>query len=238
MLKKLKILCLILLLPRLANAACPDLSGLPDINCDQEATIVVLGDSIVAGTGDAAKKNRGGYVTRTQERFPEARIIGYGVPGLRTLTLLSRVNDALSDKRYPELALDLRSADLIVLDLGRNDRWLFGEPAATLRNLIRIRDLLSGKIKKQRGTAPLIAQAVLLLPNRGSQGPWVKELNQLIQNSHSEAYPCDIRFDLVSKRLLSTDNIHPTSKGYQALSDTFTAWLRKEYPRYARAIQN
>jgi lysophospholipase L1-like esterase len=237
MLNKFNILCFTLILPALAHAACPDVAGLPDINCDQAATVVVLGDSIVAGTGDTAKDNSGGYITRTQKRFPEARIIGYGVPGLRTLTLLSRVNSALSDKRYPELALDLRAADLIVLDLGRNDRWLFGLPAATLRNLKRIRDTLSNKLKKQQGSAPLIAQAVLLLPNRGSQGPWVKELNQLILNSHSDRYPCDIRFDLISKRLLSADNIHPTSKGYQAIAESFSAWLRKEYPRYARLLQ-
>lgn len=237
-LNKLKLLCIAIILPTLAHGSCPDVAGLPDINCDQAATVVVLGDSIVAGVGDEANNNSGGYVTRTQERFSDARIVGYGVPGLRTLTLLKRVKDALSDKLYPELAIDLRAADLIVLDLGRNDRWLFGKPVTTLRNLKRIRDTLLTKIKRKQGTTPLVAQAVLLLPNRGSQAPWVKRLNQLIIGSHSEFYPCDLRFDLISKRLLSADNIHPTSRGYTTISNSFSAWLRREYPRYARLLHD
>lgn len=225
----------LVLLPISLHAACPSVATLPDVNCDGSATIVVLGDSLVAGIGDATNENQGGYVLRTQEKFPDARIIGHGVPGLRTTTLLKRLRDAFAGKKYPTLAADLLDADLVVLDLGRNDRWFFGPPATTLRNLQRIRSLLHEQVDAARGRSPVVVQPVLMLPNRGSQGPWVKELNDLILKAHTAEYPCDLRFDLVSKRLLAPDNIHPTSKGYAALAQTFTKYLRSSYPRYAQA---
>jgi lysophospholipase L1-like esterase len=230
--------CLILsflasfLLPTSLSAECSKVGRLPDRNCDGSARIVVLGDSLVAGVGDTTGQE-GGYISRTQAKFPEASIVGYGVPGLRTLTLFKRVRDGFLGKKHPLMADDLRAADLVVLDLGRNDRWLFGEPAATLRNLQRIRSLIVKQVSQDGSTPPLVVTAVLMYPNRGSQGPWVKDLNELILKDHSSDYPCDLRFDLVSKRLLSEDNIHPTAKGYAAIAAVFTKYLLKQYLDYA-----
>lgn len=213
--------------------ACPDISSLTDFNCDAKATVVVIGDSLVYGIGDTQNENEGGYVLRTQERFPQAQVVGYGVPGLRTLTMLKTVRRALAAPATSELGKDLLAADLVVLDLGRNDRWNFGLPAATLRNLNRARSMIEAGVRSNTGVAPLVVTAVLMYPNRGSQGPWVKELNELIIRSHSDERPADLRFDLVSKRLLSPDNIHPTSKGYAAMGRVFIDYLRREYNRYA-----
>jgi lysophospholipase L1-like esterase len=232
--RSLFIFSALLLAPLTVKAECADIGRLPDINCDGSAQIVVLGDSLVAGIGDSEGRE-GGYVSRTQEKLLEASLIGYGVPGLRTLTLFKRVRDALSGKKFPEMADSLRTADLIVLDLGRNDRWLFGEPAATLRNLQRIRNLIISQLSKDGSTAPLVVTAVLMYPNRGSQGPWVKDLNALILAAHTSEHPCDLRFDLVSKRLLSEDNIHPTGKGYAAIASVFLKYLLKQYPKYSES---
>lgn len=212
-------------------SACPTIDSLPDFNCDGKVAIVVIGDSLVAGIGDTQNGNKGGYVLRTQERFPQATVVGFGVPGLRTLTLLKMLRKAFAEANTSELAGSLIAADLVVLDLGRNDRWGFGLPATTLRNLNRARAVIESGVGKQSGAAPLVVTAVLMYPNRGSQGPWVKELNKLILRSHSTERPADLRFDLVSKRLLSADNIHPTSKGYAAISQVFVRYLRREYPR-------
>jgi len=213
-------------------SACPEIDSLPDFNCDGKSTIVVIGDSLVAGIGDTQNGNAGGYVLRAQERFPQATVAGYGVPGLRTLTLLKNVRKAFATAATSELAESLITADLVLLDLGRNDRWNFGLPATTLRNLKRARSMIEVGVEQQGGVAPLVVTAVLMYPNRGSQGPWVKELNELILKSHSTEHPADLRFDLVSKRLLSADNIHPTSKGYAAITKVFVDYLRKEYQQY------
>jgi lysophospholipase L1-like esterase len=214
-------------------AACPAVAKLPDLNCDGAASIVVLGDSLVKGIGDTKNDNSGGYVLRTQEKFPGASVYGYGVPGLRTQPLLSTITKAFSSGVDSELKLKLIEADLVVLDLGRNDRWFFGLPEATLRNLKRIRSLIEKKVTEHTGASPLIVTAVLMYPNRGAQAPWVKELDQLILKSHTPQYPADLRFDTVSKRLLAPDNIHPTSKGYASMANTFTKYLLKEYKTYA-----
>lgn len=231
--KRLALLVVMALLPTSVYAVCQGDTPLPDLNCDGVTTVVVLGDSLVAGFGDIANRNQGGYVLRTQERFPSARIIGHGFLGIRTRPLLKRIKQALAGSNFASMGVDLVAADLIILDLGRNDRWLFGTPLATLRNLQRIRTTLDTEVHKRRDSSPIIVQPALMLPNRGSQGPWVRELNDLILKAHSKQFPCDLRFDRVSKRLLADDNIHPTSKGYVALAKTFTKYLRLKYPRHA-----
>ena len=113
--------------------ACPNVADLPDINCDGKAVIVVIGDSLVAGIGDTVNNGSGGYVLRAQEKYPLASFYSYGVPGLRTTPLISRIKKAFANSTSSELAQNLLTADLVVLDLGRNDRWDFGLPEATLR---------------------------------------------------------------------------------------------------------
>lgn len=215
--------------------ACPDVGGLPDVNCDGTANVVVVGDSLVSGIGDTKNEGKGGYVLRAQSAFPEATFFRRGTPGLRTVPLLQKLKKAFQASLESEFAQELLNADLVVLDVGRNDRWLMGLPSATFRNLKKARDLIEQSTLEQSGKSPLVVLAVLMLPNRGSQGPWVKELDEIILASHSKAHPADLRFDQVSKRLLSPDSIHPTSKGYTALSKVFISYLKNEYPEYVAA---
>ena len=217
--------------------ACPKVAKLPDFNCDGEARIVVLGDSIVSGTGDTANNDKGGYVLRTQKRFPGAIITNLGVAGQRTQELILEINRAFSGRGDSTLAEALTKADMVVLDLGRNDRWLFGEPAATYRNLKRAASLIKKNVTKIVDYPPLVVTAVMMFPNRGSQGPWMKDLNSIILKSHSTANPANLRFDLVSKRLLSEDQIHPTPAGYQAIALVFQKYLLKEYPKFVAKLR-
>lgn len=213
--------------------ACPDVAGLPDVNCDGSAVVVVIGDSLVYGVGDSKNDGKGGYVLRAQEKFPGANIVNRGIPGLKTVPLLQKLQKAFKAPAESDFAQELLIADLVVFDVGRNDRWLMGAPAATLRNIKKARALVESQVKAQKGGSPLLVLAVLMYPNRGSQGPWVKELDQLILDSHTESHPADLRFDTVSKRLLSPDNIHPTSKGYSAMAKVFISYLLKDYPKHA-----
>jgi lysophospholipase L1-like esterase len=197
----------------------------------------VIGDSLVTGVGDAVNEGSGGYVLRAQQRFPASIFFNEGTAGLRTTALLKRLKKTFSPGQDSPLKQRLISADLVVIDLGRNDRWFFGPPAQTLRNLKRIRSSIATEVTAATGFAPLIVQAVLMYPNRGSQGPWVKELDDLIYKSHTSTEPADLRFDLVSKRLLNPDNIHPSSKGYVAMAKVFISYLLSNYPRYVAAIR-
>lgn len=221
----------------LTASACPKVGRLPDFNCDGLATVVVIGDSLVYGFGDTTNNNQGGYVLRAQTRLPEATIHNFGILGLRTREMLTNLDKAFRGTGNTSLAEALVRADLVVLDVGRNDRWLFGLPSATLRNLKRAGSLIRARVAALTGASPLVVTAVMMYPNRGSQGPWVKELNALILKSHSTETPADLRFDLVSKRLLSADQIHPTSKGYKALADVFVKYILRRYPRHAKKLR-
>jgi lysophospholipase L1-like esterase len=177
-------------------------------------------------------------VLRAQARLPQATIQNFGVQGLKTRELITRLDRAFKGTGEATLLEALLSADLVVLDLGRNDRWLFGLPSATFRNLERARSIITNRVVSRGGVAPMVVLAVLMYPNRGSQGPWVKELNTFIFDSNeAPEKPADLRFDLVSKRLLSSDQIHPTPKGYKAIADVFVKYLVLRYSKYVQQLR-
>ncbi len=216
---------------------CPKVSGLPDFNCDGQVRVVVLGDSLVSGYGDSDNGNKGGYVLRAQASLPQATVENFGIPGLDTVQLLLNLNKAFRGTSYRALATALDEADLVVLDIGRNDRWFFGVPLQTFRRIKRAEALIKNRVAERAGNAPLVVAAVLMLPNRGSQGPWVLELNQLLEKSDSPTAPADLRFDQVSKRLIGADQIHPTPRGYKALAGVFVSYIKKLYPSHVRTLR-
>jgi lysophospholipase L1-like esterase len=207
--------------------ACPRIHNIVDYNCDGQLRIAIAGDSLVFGFGDKKNGNKGGYVLRLQRALPQAEIVNLGIQGLHTGPYLTTLAREFKDPNS-ELYAEFFSADIVILDLGRNDRWEFGLPSATNRNLKRIASLIKSEAASQGFVPPYVITAVLMLPNRGSQGPWVAELNQLIRRGHSGSAPADLRFDLVSKRLLDSDQIHPTSAGYDALYKTALSYLKKK----------
>lgn len=220
-----------------SSYACPAVGRIPDFNCDGKAVIAVIGDSIVYGIGDTAHHNSGGYVLRAQEKFPEATFLNFGVPGLRTKEMIKNLKEAFAASSTSTLAQGLVSADVVIFDVGRNDRWLFGPPFTTYRNLKRARSIVETGVIAEAGYSPLIITAVMLLPNRGSQGPWMKVLNALIEKASSNSYPADLLFNQVSKRLLSADRIHPTPAGYTAVAAVLAEYLLKMYPVHVAALR-
>jgi lysophospholipase L1-like esterase len=220
-----------------AAHGCPKVSGLPDFNCDGSARVVVLGDSLVYGTGDKSNRGRGGYVLRAQNAFEGALVVNLGVPGLETQDLVANIKHSFSGRESSLIADELSLADLVVIDVGRNDFWNFKPLSASTRNLSRIKTSIESNLIERGGTSPLVVTAVLMLPNRGDQGPWVKELNLLIEKTNSSHFPADLRFDTVSKRLLGTDRLHPTSKGYGAIAAVLIKYLKSNYPLHARALR-
>lgn len=206
--------------------ACPLISGVVDFNCDEKLTMSFMGDSVAYGFGDTKNGNKGGYVLRISKKLPGATIDNLGELGAHSGPYL---RDYLAEFKKDELTNKVKSllqSDIVVLDLGRNDRWEFGLPSATYRNLQRLAKAIRSEAKTRFGSAPMVIIADIMLPNRGSQGPWVKELNGIILKGSNSTIPGNLRFDLVSKRLLNSDQIHPSSLGYDALAKAFLAYLK------------
>ena len=211
---------------------CSVVNLIPDFNCDKYVQVTVLGDSLVYGFGDTKNSNKGGYVLRAQKKFPDLTLTNVGVQGLNSQQLLNNVQDAFdSDVETSRLLNTIVSSDVVILDLGRNDKWLYGAGdtngvSDTFKRLQSIADTIRTKTKLLTGKSILVVTSVLYLPNRGAQGPFVKELNKYIAKSNTASKPADLNFSGVSKRLIGTDQIHPTSKGYDALAKVFIKYLK------------
>ncbi len=213
--------------------------GVPDISCDGEVRIAVLGDSIVAGVGDEQYGDSGGgYVTRARIRLPSVSFAGLGKPGQTTEQLYRLVKTTLagSSSSFPKLRATLSDADVIVLDIGRNDWWSVArrkEPptSPTYGRIRRLQKYLRDRLTALSGRTPIVVVSRLLLPNRGGQGPWVGRLNARFAATSSLYLPANLRFDLVSKRLYNADQLHPTALGYEAVTEVFVYYLTKVVPR-------
>lgn len=214
-----------------SSFACPLIQKIPDMNCDGKLSIAILGDSLVYGTGDSANGNQGGYVLRAAKKLRYAKVHNLGEPGMFASSLLTELKKEFKNRPNSGRIEVLRSADIIVLDVGRNDRWFRASPSITYAKLKSIRSTIQKNVTKLEGSAPMVLIAVMMLPNRGSQGPWMKEINHMILKGSTLANPSDLRFDLVSKRLLNPDQIHPTPKGYAALASVFVRYVTKTLPR-------
>jgi hypothetical protein len=83
------------LLPSLTEA-CPKVGGLPDLNCNGEAKVVVLGDSLVYGIGDTDNGNKGGYVARAARKFPKATFVNQGLGGRRVTRTIDDLEAAFA----------------------------------------------------------------------------------------------------------------------------------------------
>lgn len=217
--------------------ACPLVAGLPDTNCDGKIVVTVLGDSLVAGIGDSVHNNKGGYVIRAAEHFPDATFYNLGEGGATATDLIFDLERGFSGRGHRRLITAVTTADLIVVDVGRNDQWRFKTPLATRRNLNRVHDIIQSNVKSLTGHNALVVTALLMIPKRLRQAPWIGELNGLLRSSNRKYAPTDLRFDTVPKRYLSEDRIHPTSKGYEKLASVFISYLTLKFPAHVRDIR-
>ena len=216
--------------------ACPRVAGLPDLNCDGEAKVLILGDSLVYGIGDAANGNKGGYVLRTALKFPGATFLNYGVGGRRVSRTIGDLETAFAGTGDSKLAEDLTNADVVFFDFGRNDWWERKPALATWRNLKRCREIIQTNVEKTTGHTPLVITAQMALANRTGQGTWVVELNTLLAQKSSSSAPADLRFNTLSKKLLG-DQVHPISKGYLTLAKIFSQYLTISLAKHAATFR-
>ena len=216
--------------------ACPNVAGIPDLNCDGEAKVVVLGDSLVYGIGDTTNGNKGGYVLRTSRAFPSTTFLNHGLGGRRVSRTITDIELAFAGTGDSKLAGDLVEADVVFFDFGRNDWWERKPAIATWRNLKRARELIQTNVKNTTGHAPLVVTAQMALANRTGQGTWVVELNTLLAQKSTPAAPADLRFNTLSKKLLG-DQVHPLPKGYQVLTKIFSQYLTTTLPKHASTFR-
>ena len=220
----------------LSARACPLVSDLPDFNCDGEIVISVVGDSIVYGTEDSENQGKGGYVLRSQNALPGVTFYNFGIPGVTTNSLTSRIHKAFGRTGGSRVADALVRSDLIVIDVGRNDEWS-KTPTETAGALKRLRTEIETSVSEVTDYKPLVVTAVLMVTKKIKKGAWIADLNKYIVSSDSKSAPADLRFDSVPVQLCGEDRIHPTSRGYQRLAGILTKYITRSYPEHVEALR-
>lgn len=177
------------------SAACPDIDGLVDVNCDKQLIILTFGDSITAGVSDDL--GIGGYPTRLYNHFPHATVINAGRPGEQTPFGRLRAQSIFA--AYP-------TADYIIILEGVNDWWLTGHTASgTANNLYAM-------VRNGRAYGATTLLSSLCATQKSKQISWVSSVNSTIAGS------VKVDFNSLGTSILGGDRLHPNASGYDRMA--------------------
>ncbi len=218
--------------------ACPRIDGLIDLNCDGKLKIVAVGDSIVTGIGDIKNNHKGGYVKRLRRHFPRAQIIGMGFSGCSSGRLLQDFTAALNQPGTGKTKKTLDNADLIIIDVGRNDYWDEKDPGLTVRNIARLTKLFKEKLGTSTGVPPWVTIAYMLPTKRSFQWTFLIQINYYLSHLNPADYKVQLNFHKLPLKTLSWDGIHPNSKGYAEMEKMIKKYLTGRLQREERRIRS
>jgi len=224
-------------LPLQPASACPRIDGLIDYNCDRKLKIVAVGDSVVAGIGDSRNGNRGGYVKRLRKDFPRADIKGMGFPGYSSGRLLQDFTAALNRPGTGKTKRSLENADLIIIDVGRNDYWDKEAASLTVTNIVRLAKLFKEKVGTRLGVPPYVTIAYMLPTKRSFQWTFLVQINYYLSHLNPASFPVELRFNNLGTSSLSWDGIHPSSRGYSKMEAMIKKYLKGKLQRVERRVR-
>ncbi len=174
-------------------------AALPSIALAETRTVLVFGDSLVAGYGLPAEQ---GFVAQLQAALDaqgaDIKLINAGVSGDTTGGGLARLDWALADK-----------PDAVLLELGAND-MLRGLPVD------RVRENLTAILERLRAeNIPVLLAG--MRANRGLGPDYVAEYDRLFQDLASQydaaLYPFFLEGVVMVESLNQADLMHPNAKG-------------------------
>lgn len=142
-----------------------------------------------------------------------------GIPGITSARLLAYYKQLFVKKPKSSLIKQLGTADILIIDVGRNDYFNRNPAALTVTTIKRLVKYLNTELKKRFGSAPLIVQTVLTPSNRQFDVAFITAINTALLKKRSNALPAYLRFDLLDPTLLSPDGLHPSSAGYDVLAN-------------------
>lgn len=188
----------------LRAAACPDIDGLVDVNCDRQVIILCFGDSITRGVADSTRL---GYPGRLQQLLPNTTVYSLGVPGEETFQGRSRAPHEFNRRS---------NADYIVILEGVNDYWIPNRSSFATRS-----NLLSMVSSADRVGAITLLGRLTPVTN-GYQNSWVSSVNSAI------APYTDVDFFSLGSGIISSDRLHPDGLGYQAMAALLVSALDRQ----------
>ena len=189
------------------NLVCVADDAQPSLSGTNQATILIMGDSLSAGFGMEASKS---WPTLLQQRLVSEnlphQVINASISGETT-------NGGLS--RLPQL-LRKHEPQIVVIELGAND-GLRGLPLKLMReNLRRMIEIC------QQTKARLLLVGMKLPPNYGPR--YTRQFTQiyieLAEKYHTGVVPFLLTEVATKPELMQTDGLHPTAAAQKQLLNT------------------
>lgn len=190
-------------------AACPEINGLVDVNCDRRLVIAAFGDSITFGLSDALDPTGKpyGYPGRLKlSHFPNVEIRNLGKPGEATKAGVIRANQI-----FPGVS----DIDYTVILQGVNDYYDPERLSITTKNNV----LSIFRTVRNTGSYGLISN--LTDVKRSFQRKWVLDTNRELDPSRS------IDFFGLGVTIIGQDGLHPNSGGYQVMANRLAVTLKQ-----------
>lgn len=182
------------LLLLLSLAGCRDRT--PQLtSLDSDAVILAFGDSLTSGYGADSTASYPAVL----ENLTGFRTVNAGRPGELSAEGLKRLPDLL--QRY--------QPDLVILCHGGNDLLRRQDPAQTAANLRRMIETVQN------------SKAEVMLLGVPQPGLWLKAAPFYQEIADEYRIPCnsDILPEILSRRELKSDTIHPNAAGYRQLAE-------------------
>lgn len=190
--------------------------NIPAVYAKDTTTILLFGDSIIAGYGLKAKDALPSQLERVlQEEGTKVSVINGGVSGDTTAAGRNRLAWTL-DKYKP---------DLVFLALGGNDVLRGITPNITRENL----DAMLSELKKRH--IPVILSAVEAPANLGIEyhSAFKKIYEGLADKYDAPLYPFLLHKTFGKPTLMQLDGIHPNEVGAKLIAKDLAQYLMKNY---------
>ncbi len=220
-----------------AALGCPDIDGLPDMNCDGRLRIAITGDSIVKGVFPGGTDERIAYPRRLQQlyRNRKVKVQNIGVSGIRPNQLLDAFKRNIDRDRTTNKLT--RRIDIFGIAVGTNAYWdnvprvVSDElhAARVVRDIRRLQKFLGRKIRTKWGSKPYVYISTITSTGRSFQQPFVDRVNRLLL-ARKKRWNVDVPFHRLGTTILSEDALHPDVPGYKRMAK----FLKR---RMDRAIQ-
>lgn len=197
--------------------ACPKIGPYPDVNCDGEFSILVIGDSLTVGA-----RERDRHTTKSSWPKLLRALIEKDIPGRVRIETLAKTRitcHQLVRRLSSKLRTEDAKYDLVIPFCGVND-LLKGSKVAELRKTMK---LMTKILKRKR----LLVYWAKLTPT------FRKEIKKAVAKVNQQLRFPAIPFDRIAKRSLGRDLLHLNKYGYKRLASIAYRYIKQVYVRRA-----
>lgn len=174
------------------------------LNITLAIKVLIIGDSVVFGWGGG--HNYPKYVSESGDE-----VSSLGIPG----ATINQLRSAASS-----INTEIVSADVIIIDAGRNGAYNNENPSDTAQNVRRFAKELRSKNKRAYVTA-----STMIKSRRPEVAVFNKQFNQELMRLEGNGFNVDLKFHRLPDSILSGDDLHPSFEGLRVIAGRVVSFL-------------